>query len=102
MALQLTFDDQYGSTHASAYHRVVLIKLDIDNRTADVKVSTYIDAAARSADKKPVGEFHYRYTDTDFDTLFDDTNMNPLDKNPTKNVYDELKGRPEWSGSADV
>jgi hypothetical protein len=102
MALQLSFDDKFGSTHPSAYHRVTRIQMEIGIRSALVEVSTYVDAAARNADKEPVGKTKYRFNDTEYDDLFDDTNMSPVDKNPISNIYDHLKTLPAWAGSSDV
>lgn len=102
MALQKSFDDRFGATHASAYHRVAYIEMDISSRSARVHVHTFVDQAARDADKDPVGKKTYVYIDTNYDDLFNPSNTNPVDKNPAKNVYDEIKARPEWAGATDV
>jgi hypothetical protein len=102
MALQLSFNDRFGSTHASAYHRVVAIEMDVSNRYAKVKIATYKDLAARNADKSPLEHQTYTFSETAYDDLFDATNMNPVDKNPVKNVYDHIKTLPEWSAASDV
>jgi hypothetical protein len=102
MALQKSFDDRFGATHASAYHRVARIEMNIARRSAQVHVYTYKDQAARNANKDPVEVTSYLYTQGDYDALFDPSNMSPVDKDPLKNAYDELKTRPEWAGATDV
>jgi hypothetical protein len=76
--------------------------MNIAEQSARVKMSSYVDAAARQAGKAPVGERFYRFIGTEYDLMFDPGNMSPTNKNPTKNAYDFLKGRPEWGGAVDV
>ena len=102
MALQLSYDDSYGSTHASAYHRIIFIEMFVAERVARVKVATYVNQTARNDGKSPLGEMAYRFSETEYDDIFDDANMSPVDKNPIKNVYDHIKGLPEWAGAVDV
>ena len=102
MALQLSFDDAFGSTHASAYHRIVGLELSVEDEVAHVTIATYVDQTARTNDMRPVGKKRYRFEGTDYTNLFDDTNMSPVDKNPIKNAYDHIKTLPEWSAATDV
>jgi hypothetical protein len=102
MALQLSYDDSYGSTHASAYHRITFVEMFVAERVARVKIATYVNQTARNDGRSPLGEMAYSFSGTDYDDLFDDTNMSPVDKNPIKNAYENIKGRPEWAGATDV
>lgn len=105
MALQLSYDDSFGTTHASAYHRVVALQLNISEQVAKVQVGTYKDAQARSDGKDLVSVKAYMFTPTTtpaYADLFGVAVMDPVDTNPIKVVYGHLKTLPEWSGASDV
>ena len=102
MALQKSYEDIYGVTHASAYSKVEIFEPHTSEKVVNIQVHTYVDAAARSAGKRAVHVRHYRYEDTDYDALLSPTVMDPVDKNPIKLIYVKLKTLDEWDGAIDV
>lgn len=105
MALQLSYDDRFGTTHASAYHRVLSLELFVDSQAARVRVGTYKDAQARTDGKEVLITLDYTFTATTpatYDDLFGVTALDVVDMNPIKSVYNHLKTLPEWAGASDV
>jgi len=95
MALQKSYEDETGTTHASAYAKIAGIEMGTTDRVANVRVCIYKDAAARAADKKPVRVMRYQYQGDDYDALFSAAAMDPVDTNPIKLLYIDLKARDE-------
>ena len=102
MALQKSFDDAHGSTHASAYHRVTSLHLDIEHKIAEWSVNTYKDSQARADGKVPVNVKTFMLTDTDYDTYFAPSVLDVVDQNPQERVYVYLKTLDEYDGASDV
>jgi len=112
MALQKSWDDEFGATHASAYARVIRIDMDIEHATATATVGIYVDSAARNAGKKPFQRRSYNFDTLSGSSLVPSTASARFadlfavgvlnTKNPTKSVYDHIKTLSEWSGATDV
>ena len=107
MALQGSYTDDTGTTHTEAYAKVNNIRMDYLGEKAMTVVDIFHDAAARNSGKKPVATSSFVFTATagdldSFDDVFDMAHLNPLDSNPTKNVYLQIKTLAEFSGWSDV
>lgn len=102
MALQLSYDDQFGSTHASAYHRVVNFTVSRERDFVSLFLATYVDAAARQADKEPLIRRKYRVAGDDYDTYFSTSALDVADQNVIERGYVYLKTLSEFSGASDV
>ncbi len=102
MALQISYEDSFGNTNASAYHRVLQVLVDKSSSVADILVGIYKDASARGAGKSTLASRHYRVECADFETYFGTANMNIVDKNAISIAYDYLKTLSEYNGASDV
>lgn len=102
MALQLSYDDEFGNTNASAYHRITVLLMYVAQGRVKIEVSTYKDAAARTAGKAPLRTLPYTAEGSDFTTYFDDTVLDTVDYNPLERGYVYLKTLGDWSGASDV
>ena len=102
MALQLSFDDQFGSTHASAYHRILMLHMDVDVRIAEWVVGIYKDAAARADGKMVLTKRAYALRGDDFDTYLAPDVLDIEDQNPQERLYVYLKTLDEYDGASDV
>ena len=105
MALQISYEDEHGTTHGSSYNRIVQVHRRIDLSWARVQVAIFKDAAASAAGKTPVDFATYVFdstTATTYDDLFSVANLAPANANPAKNAYDHIKTLPEWTGATDV
>ena len=102
MALQMSFDDDFGSTHASAYHRISSLTLLPDPKIASMEMEIYVDAAARAAAKTPLLKRHYVIEGNDFDTYFAPAVLDVVDQNPQERAYEFLKTLDEYDGASDV
>lgn len=100
MALQQSFADEFGSTHSTAYFRVIRLVLDYMQKSAAATMGVFKDAAASAAGKDALARWSYEYSATDFDNLFLATPMDA--KNPIKAVYDDVKTKDEFTGATDV
>jgi hypothetical protein len=103
MALQLTFDDRHGSTHASAYHRIKAIQIDFRQQIGVVVLETFVDAGAAASEKSPVNTQDLVFdvgSTPDFDAIFGDDAH--AVHNPRNVAYTQIKTMPEWSSSSDV
>lgn len=102
MALQLSYDDDFGNTNASAYHRVTTLLLYVAQERVKIEVSTYKDSAARSAGKEPLRRVYHAAQGADFTTYFDDAVLDTENYNPLERAYEYLKTLDEWDGASDV
>jgi hypothetical protein len=102
MALQKSYEDIHGSTHASAYAKIVDIRMNTLGKVAEVTLYVYKDAAARAAQKAPVGGKTYLVAGDDYDPIFSVGALDPADANPIKLAYGAIKAYPEWVGATDV
>lgn len=100
MALQLSYDDDFGSTHATAYHKVVNLTMNVLTKNAVARVGTFKDASASAAGKDYMRILTYEWNDAEYDAMFLAGAMDV--KNPIAAVYDNIKIKPEWSGATDV
>jgi len=103
MALQKSWDDDFGSTHASAYGRVLNVELDVAGERAFVKAGVYVNAAARNAGKDPFKVMTYLFDADSTPSYADLFGVSVMDtKNPIQATYDHIKTLDEWSGATDV
>jgi len=102
MALQKSFEDIYGITHAASYSKVEVFEPHTSAKVVNIDVYTYVDAAARAAGKRAVHVWHYEYEGDDYDALLSPAVMDPVDTNPIKLIYVKLKTLDEWVGAVDV
>jgi len=70
MALQKTFDDAHGVTHATAYWRIIEWIASASGGY-NIKVGVYHDAATRAAGKTPLVEKNYPDSMESGDTMPD-------------------------------
>ena len=113
MAIQVSYTDQFGSTHSSAYLRVCGIRLtlgstvaspslhgigditDVVNR-ASITVELFHDASARNKAsaanrKETLGIWDYSLTEAHTATYFADSVLDDVDKSPLSQAYTYLK-----------
>jgi len=102
MALQLSTEDQFGNTNASAYHRIIALALNSKDKIASLAVEAYKDAAARAADKAAFSRRQYAISGDDYDTYFAPSVLDVVDQNPLERAYVFLKTLAEYDGASDV
>jgi hypothetical protein len=102
MALQKSYEDVHGTTHVSAYAKVIAVTLNTLFQVAAIDLFVYKDEAARLATKEPVARMKYRCEGTEYEVHFSIAKMDVEDKNPVKIAYYLIKETPEWTGSIDV
>ena len=102
MALQISFDDQFGSTHASAYFRILGVDVRNADSFASIYVATYVDAAARTDDKAPLQKKPHQVVDDIFTTYFAVEALDVVDQNPIERGYEYLKTLDEFDGAGDA
>lgn len=95
MALQISYNSDYGHTFATAYVRIqqVLIQTPLDNTNNRLNVTceVYADSTARTNSKTPVG---YLSVEGSFDEATTSTSRADL--------YAWLKTQPGFEGATDV
>lgn len=91
MSMQRTFDDECGSTHASAYHKITNLRNTRDAESMVISVSIFKDAQAKTDDKVPVGSFACRVKGTDYTTYFGNAAVELVDKSEVVKAYEYLK-----------
>jgi hypothetical protein len=89
MALAKSIDQPTGV--AVSYHRVVRGIVDFVTGATTLEVASYLDAAARTAGKTPIGESSLTIP-----------SMPDFNGDPRPWAYAQLKARPEWAGATDV
>jgi hypothetical protein len=102
MALQLSYDAPTGVTHASAYHKITGLSQDRQSDRMMLHVLIYKDAAAKAADKSPVGSASYRVADADYATYYANAVLDTVDQNHIERSYVYLKTLSDYSGASDV
>jgi len=102
MALQGSYEDAQGVTHASAYAKIVELTLDPVNSTARATVHVYHDSAAKTAGKTQVTSEYYTFEPSIYDSVFGIAALDALNANPQKNAYAELKNLDRFTGYTDV
>lgn len=102
MALQGSYEDEHGVTHASAYAVVGNVRLDYLASRAIVTVNIFHDSTAKTNGKVPVIVNCYDYYGSDFTSNFGTAALSPVDANPQKNAYDDVKLKSDFSGWSDV
>ncbi len=109
MALQGSYTDEAGDTHANAYAIVAEINANWQNQTAHVTVMIFHRQSAWQNGKKPVVSIYYDFYPAEqvdpetqevirpaFNDLFA---TNKLDaKNPVKVSYEYIGTLAEWAG----
>jgi len=98
MALQVSYTDDYGATHAQAYVQVQ--SMTIYPSVVHMDVAYFHNAAARSkadetAQKSVIRHFQFQIAGTDFNTYFADGVLDDDTKSPFKQAYAYLKTQSE-------
>lgn len=92
MALSLSIPTEFGV--AATYHRIGAVQINWLDRGVTVTLFSYIDEAAREANKQPLGTVQVQLTNAD---------VNVDDDELTRNVlYAKIKQRSEWNAAADA
>jgi len=102
MALQLSYDDKYGSTHKAAYHMVGSLRISRPRQVGIFVIWTYVDQAARAKGAKPLRRLEYILTGDDYEAVFGEKATSPAGANVVANIYGHLKKLEEWSDALDV
>ena len=102
MALQLSYDDIFGNTNATAYFRVVTVNNGYKNLTCGVNVEVYKDSAARQSNKAPLANLDYSTVGDEYATYFATSVLDVANHNIIKQGYEYLKSLAEYSGASDV
>jgi len=102
MSLQLSYEAPTGVTHASAYHKITSLSHNRTNDRMMIHVTIYKDAAAKAADKAPVGGASFRVSDADFDTYYANAVLDTVSQNHVERSYVYLKTLDEYDGASDV
>jgi hypothetical protein len=102
MALQQSYLDDFGSTHATAYFRITGLTLDVVNKIASWSIGIYVDATARADNKAILKSWHYTLTESDYDAWFAPAVLNVENQNPQERAYVYLKTLDEYDGASDV
>jgi hypothetical protein len=105
MALTGSYTSKFGTTHESAYAKIVNIDIDNLNNKATAIVFIYATSAAREARNKPIAKIQYEFSDsTQADNVFEEfLDINTLDNdNPFSIIYAWMKTKDEWSGWNDA
>ena len=102
MALQLSYDDEFGHTNASAYHRITSLYLYVEGGRMKLGISTFKDAAASAAGSRALRALTYGIEGDEFDTYFAPAVLDVVDQNPQERAYEYLKTLEDWSGASDV
>ena len=92
MALQISYEDQFGVTHGSAYCRIVKAILDLEANTVDVEVGIWTTEANRTANKEKILREGVRLTITPGD----------LGATPAAAAYTNLQTIGRYVGAIDV
>ena len=98
MALQASYTDDYGATHADAY--VQIQSLFLFPSMIHMDVAYFHNAAARSkadetAQKAVINHFQFQISGSDFNTYFADGVLDDDGKSPYKQAYAYLKTQSE-------
>lgn len=97
MALQKSYEDRSGTTHASAYHMITAVNSRNLNTDPEVviTVSIFHDNTARQAGKEAVddrfGIVNRSVSGAIFNTYFAPAVLNTVDKNIRSQAYEYLK-----------
>jgi len=103
VALELSYDDEFGNTNASAYHRITsLLMYLLDGSRVKIEVSTFKDVAASGDGNRKLRTLVYGVDGTDYDTYFAPAVLDVVDQNPQERAYVYLKTLDEWDGASDV
>jgi len=102
MALQKSYEDEFGTTHSTAYGRITQLHINYESSVASITVGIYKDSTARADNKTPLNKSAYTLSGTDFDTYFLDTVLDTENYNPQERAYVYLKTLDDWSGASDV
>jgi hypothetical protein len=92
MAIQIQYNTKFGDSYATAYTRIVEIKIDYVNQKATALVAIYKNEKARNEKMTPVAVESHVFKDNEFKVMFaellsakDDDKINPV-----KSIYDSL------------
>ena len=111
MAIQKSYVDVYGATHADAYTRVESVY--VTNSSVEIQILIYHNAAARSksdssAMKQALVMENTTITGSDYDTYFADSVLKADTKSPVVQAYAWLKAQSNYietnwtTGTTDV
>jgi len=67
-----------------------------------IHVTIYKDAAAKAADKSPVGSASYRVAGSDYTTYYANSVLDTVDQNHVERSYEYLKTLDDYDGASDV
>lgn len=107
MALQSTFNDQFGNSYQTAYGVVDDCNGNKHRKTQHFVFEIYKDRESRLDGKQPVASYSYDISGSDFDTWFSVTAIDN-DDNQYARAYSYLKqlenseGTLVWDGWVDV
>jgi hypothetical protein len=84
------------------YWRVVNTNLDYNNKSANIVLYGYVSQEARDSNKVNLDTRIFVVNDTDFETYFIPSVIDPQGINQVKNTYLYIKTTPEFSTSTDI
>ena len=102
MALQLSYDDEFGNSNATAYHRITSVLLYVAQDRAKVEVSTFKDSTASGDGSRALRTMVHTVVGSDFTTYFAPAVLDVVDQNPQERAYEYLKTQDVWDGASDV
>lgn len=102
MALQQDVTITGGIDVPTAYHRIVIVNINVELQNADIFVKIYKDQTSRQNGIDPVTSKTYHIDGTNFTTYLTSDDCNPLDRNHVYQTYEYLKTLPDYVGAIDV
>jgi len=103
MALQLSYDDDFGVTHSEAYWRIIGTNQIYTDAKGMIMVAVYHNAAARQNGKRPLTVKNYQFGQNEFIAFGDFSYaIDETDVHYRNFVYTELKKLDEFDGAEDV
>jgi hypothetical protein len=97
MAFKLSYTDADETVHPNAYHKIGVVR-DVRHisekagkQRCRVKVFVFHDQAAREADEAPVGIYVHMVKPADYTATIGTSQVDPVDTNHIKLLYDFVK-----------
>lgn len=89
MAIEVQHNSRFGDSYETAYAKVSSFNVDYIAKTTTVVIGIWKDEEARKLGKDPVSLEEKVYSDTDFDEIFKELNVDSLEYtiNPLRTIY---------------
>lgn len=85
-----TYTTKYGEARTEIYAVIDRTWQNKTNEVAYYELDIYANQTARQNQDIPLETYRYEVSNDKFIGKFDSNGLNPLDKNPYKNAYDDI------------